>query len=344
MSSSQPETVPRKRQRTDTDAPVETETTSTLLGKYTRDDEFWFDDGTVILEAQGTCFRVYRGWLAKHSDVFSSLFSLPQPADSEHIGDCPVVHVSDRPEELLHLLRALFNVHMFDDHVTPIEFQVVASIVRMCHKYQVQELFGNAMSLLKAYFTDDLDIYCKRLQGESTASPRLSIAAGDAVTAVNLARLTNTDSILPVAMYECCQLGSKAIVEGISRPDGTFEMLQSTDQIRCIDGNMNLVAEHIGGMNGVFKKEAYCRNAYGSCGNMLRELRAGIVRVQGNVWTAVLEPWDGFVPKSLQLCQDCRKSFLADDVARRKKAWGLLPKLMGVNVKGWDSSKAAAPA
>lgn len=73
-----------------------------------RDEEFWYDDGTIILVAGGIEFRVYKGILAEHSTVFRDMFSFPQPPEAHPAsGDppCPVVHVSDSPEDLRHVLR-----------------------------------------------------------------------------------------------------------------------------------------------------------------------------------------------------------------------------------------------
>ncbi|KAI0705966.1 hypothetical protein C8T65DRAFT_740693 [Cerioporus squamosus] len=47
-----------------------------------KDEEFWMDDGTIILIARGVGFRVYWGVLSSHSPVFAEMFSLPQPAQS----------------------------------------------------------------------------------------------------------------------------------------------------------------------------------------------------------------------------------------------------------------------
>ncbi len=70
-----------------------------------RDEEFWYEDGTVILVARDVEFRVFKGILADHSPVFRDMFSLPQPPEAA-IAPCPVVHVTDTPEDLRHLLRA----------------------------------------------------------------------------------------------------------------------------------------------------------------------------------------------------------------------------------------------
>ncbi len=69
-----------------------------------RDEEFWFEDGNVMLVARDVEFRVFKGILADHSPVFKDMFSLPQPPEYA-TALCPVVHVTDAPEDLRHLLR-----------------------------------------------------------------------------------------------------------------------------------------------------------------------------------------------------------------------------------------------
>lgn len=74
-----------------------------------RDGEFWYSDGNIILVARDVEFRVYKGILAEHSPVFRDMFSLPQPPEgaSSVSGNtpCDMVHVSDSPEDLRHILR-----------------------------------------------------------------------------------------------------------------------------------------------------------------------------------------------------------------------------------------------
>ena len=74
--------------------------------------DLWYDDGTVILIAESTGFRVYRGLLSKHSQVFRDMFSLPQPTatiEDTHEG-CPVVRlVDDTAEEIAEVLGILHD-------------------------------------------------------------------------------------------------------------------------------------------------------------------------------------------------------------------------------------------
>lgn len=76
----------------------------------TRDEEFWSSEGDIILVARDVEFRVYKGLLADHSPVFRDMFSLPQPSAPSLPAapaeiPCPVVHLSDSPEDLRHMLR-----------------------------------------------------------------------------------------------------------------------------------------------------------------------------------------------------------------------------------------------
>ena len=75
-----------------------------------RDEEFWFDDGTVILIASNVEFRVYKSTLSEHSIVSSNKFALPQPSSDarSHEYGCPIVHPDDSAAGLLEFLRVLF--------------------------------------------------------------------------------------------------------------------------------------------------------------------------------------------------------------------------------------------
>jgi hypothetical protein len=69
----------------------------------------WFEDGNVILEAEATQFRVYRGILAANSTVFKDMFEFAQPEVDGSVGGCPVVQLSDSVEDLQHVLEVLHD-------------------------------------------------------------------------------------------------------------------------------------------------------------------------------------------------------------------------------------------
>lgn len=144
--------ITRKRARIDSNSgdPRDEEGTQQASGEAhavsestrKRDEEFWYDDGNIILIARDVEFRVYRGILAEKSPVFSDMFSLPQPpAGSSSApaavadGSCPVVHLSDSPEDIRHMLRAFMPR---DDmrcchHLLGWDTQVVSNANSICH-------------------------------------------------------------------------------------------------------------------------------------------------------------------------------------------------------------------
>lgn len=74
-----------------------------------RSADLWFSDGSVILRAENTLFRVYSGLLAQHLPVFKDLFTLPQPLDDETFEGCPVVTLQDNAVELRELLKVVHD-------------------------------------------------------------------------------------------------------------------------------------------------------------------------------------------------------------------------------------------
>ena len=74
--------------------------------KYQRGD-VWFDDGNIVLFAQHTGFRIYRGLLAAQSTVFADMFVSTSSTADETLEGCPVVYLTDSGVDLAHLLRIL---------------------------------------------------------------------------------------------------------------------------------------------------------------------------------------------------------------------------------------------
>lgn len=74
----------------------------------------WFDDGNIILltsfEDSPVAFKIHRGVLARHSEVFRAMFEVAEPPpDSENLEKCPVVYMHDVPVELSSVIKALYD-------------------------------------------------------------------------------------------------------------------------------------------------------------------------------------------------------------------------------------------
>ena len=64
----------------------------------------------LVTHESNTAFRLHRGVLARHSEIFQGMFELPQPpSDLETMEGCQVVRMYDLPTELSNLVKALYD-------------------------------------------------------------------------------------------------------------------------------------------------------------------------------------------------------------------------------------------
>jgi hypothetical protein len=94
-----------KRRRTEERQDAASSTAGSTVA-VTRSD-IWMEDGSVVLQAENTQFKVHRGLLARVSTIFSDVFSIPQPPEgNEVVEGCPLVHLQDTAEDVQFLMGA----------------------------------------------------------------------------------------------------------------------------------------------------------------------------------------------------------------------------------------------
>ncbi|OJT09463.1 hypothetical protein TRAPUB_14066 [Trametes pubescens] len=307
----------------------------------TRDEEFWYDDGTIILVAGNVEFRVYKGILAENSSVFRDMFSLPQPPISSSDvpsseNGCPIVHLSDSPEDLRHILRVPFEAPKDPS------FAAIAAAARLGHKYQMTRLLEQALTYLKTYYTNDYDAWQKK---ESWNPP--GFHDEDAIGVVNLARFLGETSLLPTALLACCQLG-RDLINGFAREDGTREQLTLDDIGLCLEAKPRLVQESSRTVLHVFEPMASVRClSAGKCrGGFRRILKMVEDRVADVVGT---DPFR-YLFKALgadadgELCQNCRAMAESREYAETRRVWARLPEILGIPRPGPGGEAAGGEA
>ncbi|KAI0632657.1 hypothetical protein C8Q77DRAFT_1118845 [Trametes polyzona] len=316
-----------------------------VLRPVERDTEFWFEDGTIVLVAQNVGFRVYKRLLAEHSPFFKDLFMIPQPNYVHKIDDCPCVSLADPPEQLRHLLRVLFptNGHLtFAKRQEPLPMDAVAAVVRLSHKYQVDHLLAQGLSILKEQYTDDFTLWNK-------PGRTLPIAARniDAISAINIAHLTNTPSILPLAYLAVSREGS-AIVHGVVRDGKYIEGLCWPDIERVIDGRVAWLEAASKALARIFAPEVSdgCIGT-GRCLRVLTSkarsldhhlggLFAGESYVLGSLASTVFAGMD--MDTRAKLCSECMEMVVEREKEEIGDLWDSLPGIFDIDVQGWAAS------
>jgi hypothetical protein len=71
-----------------------------------RVEDLWFDNGTLVLQAESSMFRVYKSILTIRSSVLRGLLSQPR---KEIVEGCPVVRLDDSADDITYFLKAIFR-------------------------------------------------------------------------------------------------------------------------------------------------------------------------------------------------------------------------------------------
>ncbi|KAI1795293.1 hypothetical protein LXA43DRAFT_992256 [Ganoderma leucocontextum] len=330
---------PPKRRRDGEDG---TEASQDPIDGLKRSEEFWIPDGNIVLVAGGMAFRVYRGLLTLQSTVFADLFASSSPRAEESHDGCPIIHLTDSPQDLAHLLCVLLPAsrtffHRCKDDPKP-SFDEVSAIIRLTHKYHIEGLLSQALSSLQEFFTTSFETW----DDDSLLCP-VKINPSAHIAVVSLARLTDTPSLLPLALYKCCSLAG-ALVDGWEREDGTFEYLSPEDLKRCLNARDALAKEAFSLVSAIFDPSpSQCCETFSTCESALRKTLAQVLDHDEVAESTVLESWKGVIQHYASrpldedgYCSACEDELVERDLREREYIWNRFPEIFDVYVPNWN--------
>ncbi|RDX41004.1 hypothetical protein OH76DRAFT_1459321 [Lentinus brumalis] len=181
--------------------------------QHFRTTDFWFADGNIILLVQDVAFKVHRGQLVRHSDIFHDMFSLPQPV-ADMVDGCPWVQLHDDPGDVLHLLRALYD-GLYFTKPTSGDFCAVSAVLRLSTKYLIEHLRLRCLVRLEADWPTTLGGWDSR-EHQVTAGTRYCPREQfpHPILVVQLCQELGLDNILPSALYDLSRYGPRKIAAG----------------------------------------------------------------------------------------------------------------------------------
>ncbi|KIJ62509.1 hypothetical protein HYDPIDRAFT_176574 [Hydnomerulius pinastri MD-312] len=196
--------------------PVPTTTTS-YLHALVRSD-IWFADGNVVLIAGSAAFKVHRGQLQRHSEVFRDLFEIGRPPPTKRGGmveGCPTVDLYDCPSDVHHLLVALYDgLYFSKPHAT--DFSSLSSVLRLSTKYFIEHLRLQCLTRLSQDWPSTLADWDKREAAATDSSGRYAPrdALAHPILAINLALELGLPEVLPSAFFDLSRYGPSKILQG----------------------------------------------------------------------------------------------------------------------------------
>ncbi|KAF7370405.1 BTB domain-containing protein [Mycena sanguinolenta] len=299
---------PAKRKRTE-EAPI-------------KHSEFWLRDGSVVLQAQNTQFRVHFSVLARHSPVFRDMEELPQPSDGPSVDGCPVVCLPDESNDVEYLLKALYDPTFHSQQKLPLA--VVGALIRLGRKYEFRDLLHSAAARVTGEYPTTLAAY-------DAMSTFKTIEDYDGIDfdMVTLLSENNILSSLPLAYY--CAVQMTPIETFLDRA-----CFSQVDLRRCVIGQKRLFLKQFqpGYTFGWARKWDFHDN----CTSPV------VCRISREDFLAVyMEDCDILAlaePKCLRafkFCAPCTRHATASIAAGRKKIWDELPQMF--DLPPWDQLK-----
>ncbi|KAF5340559.1 hypothetical protein D9611_007304 [Ephemerocybe angulata] len=170
----------------------------------------WFSDGNIVLQAQNVQFKVHKSVLAKHSSVFADLFEMPHTNGDEQTADgCPIVQLHDSADDIKHMTLTLYGDKAYNNVSGGLPMPVVAAMVRMGRKYDIDHIKLEGLSRLKKLFPESLDDWDRLRTSGITPEHELQGLLDLTIEAINLAHedhdmwLDNHPAVPAAALGPC---------------------------------------------------------------------------------------------------------------------------------------------
>ncbi|KAL7278469.1 hypothetical protein ACG7TL_007468 [Trametes sanguinea] len=219
----------------------------------------------------------------------------------------------------------------------------VAAVIRLAHKYQMDQLLAQALSALMEFYTDDFYEFVK--QDRKVTMTAMPI---DAITAISLARLTSTPSILPLAYLHASCAGSQ-VLHGCVRDGAWAEPLAYADLVRIIDGRPALTHAMDKMVCRIFKPET--SDACSDSRRCLRIMTArtadlpeyldmayGTMFAPGVTLGSFTHVHGGIeLTTGMRLCERCRAMLKERELEEKKELWNDIPNIFNLEEpEGWQ--------
>ncbi|KAJ7654490.1 hypothetical protein DFH06DRAFT_1202591 [Mycena polygramma] len=198
--------------------------------------DIWYQDGSVVLQAEATQFRVHWGVLTQNSSFFRDMQALPQPPEQPTVEGCPIVELHDSCADVKYLLATLYDPTILFQKGLPMV--VVAALLRLGRKYDFRKLLDAAVELVMHDNPTTLEDFLNRTTSK--------ISHYNVIDMLTLVRENNIKAAQPSAYYSVVRhCTHRELFDGVPRIDGTLASLAPDDLRQCNLGRDLILAKQM---------------------------------------------------------------------------------------------------
>ncbi|KAF7295797.1 hypothetical protein HMN09_01122600 [Mycena chlorophos] len=316
---------------------------STESNGYERHPELWFADGTIILRAENTQYRVYRGILERYSPNLKA--ALENAPERKPVAVCPVFDLNDSVLDSTPFLLALFSPEFLPSKITQWNHLCqVRGCLRLAHKYQVNYFRRKTLSLLTLEYPltlearDEIDLFAG-WRSEDHGVHKLYMLA--------LAREVGALWLLPTILHDIYLILTELGFGELDQLSDFGHFSPTTiaaDDAKAIVTNMG---DHFHGAVQILSFLGSPAHIKGcttpDCCPLLRFQNIGYAMTAIEIMRdRPLDVWSKTDWKRLNLCQTCLKTLKKNHQSARQDFWNKLPGRYGL--PGWKELKEMAAA
>ncbi|KAF6747909.1 hypothetical protein DFP72DRAFT_972011 [Ephemerocybe angulata] len=335
-----------KRRRTDTAANDNEEgmDETNSSEEIKRSPEFWFHDGSVVLQADQTQFQVHKAILERHSTVFKDVFAMPHPEGEPTVDGRAILHVQDSAEEIQYMLSALYD-HSYNSR-EPISFDIVKALIKLGTKYDIGLLRKEGVSRLRMEFPSTFFEY-EESHIPSFMDPKeweaIKYRPGLPFEIANFAYEHDVTEVLPTCYFFCTTKHKDELLDGILVDEKTGRRAELSPNVQriCLAGHEKLLERYNSAFGWVDKfdednLDEDCKNPE-ECLTLAKPLISALWRPR-QVLRYLLYPW----PKLRQsldwyhsvdfdnCCATCLTEVHGSVYRSTMKTWNELPSYFGL--------------
>ncbi|EDR11217.1 uncharacterized protein LACBIDRAFT_315775 [Laccaria bicolor S238N-H82] len=199
--------------------------------KTMKRSRIWFDDGSIIIQAEDTQFCVHKSVILKHFPTLNDLVSSPQSSSN----GCAIIKLSDSAKDWESLLTMIYDHLPTCKSTDLIPFRTLVAMLRLGDKYHGHSIREEALRFLRYEFPQDLDDWMDIWGTKIYPYPESEFDF------INLADEIGLHSVLPAMYYTCIKYEKlKDIFYGHPNSDGSVMRLSSDVQACLVIGREKL--------------------------------------------------------------------------------------------------------
>ncbi|RDX46014.1 hypothetical protein OH76DRAFT_904641 [Lentinus brumalis] len=215
-------------------------------------------------------------------------------------------------------------------------FEVACAIVRLGHKYEFDAIASKGLAYLTDIYLSSWLRWAHRLNLSSLdgSEPVLPTLARS-ISVMNIARITDTPSLLLPALVECCNMEFHELMAGYQREDGVLEHLSADDLACVVRTRTEMVRLDALAALRIFRGVSAGCTDPALCNQSFQDALWSLTEPGSTMTFRPLERdrhWADYAvgcSSRYKFCEECKQRIRSQASSERMKIWDLLPSIFG---------------